>query len=57
MKLAKALNEKMMDVRLVDRLMAQGKITKEEFDKHISKLDDDQGNFEQVADEVTTPAE
>ena len=57
MKLAKALNEKMMDVRLVDRLMAQGKITKDEFDKHIASLNDEEGNFEQVEDEKTVSAE
>jgi len=56
MKLAKALNEKMMDVRLVDRLMAQGKITKDQFDKNIAGLADEQGNFEQVEDEKKTPA-
>lgn len=56
MKLAKALNEKMMDVRLVDRLMAQGKMTKDEFDKNIAGLADDQANLEKVEDDSKTPA-
>jgi len=57
MKLAKALNEKIMDVRIVDRLMAQGKITKDEFDKYVAGLQDDQANSEQVEDSAHTSAE
>lgn len=52
MKLAKALNEKEMDVRLIDRLLAQGKITKEEIDKYITTLPDEEGNYEKVEDKT-----
>lgn len=48
MKLAKALDEKLMDVRIVDRLMAQGKISKDDVDKNLANLPDEQGNFEHV---------
>jgi hypothetical protein len=48
MKLAKALEEKVMDVRLVDRLLAEGKITKAQVDDYIAKLEDDEGNYTDV---------
>lgn len=48
MKLAKALEEKMLDVRLVDRLLAEGKITKAEVDAYMANLEDDEGNYETV---------
>lgn len=48
MKLREALDEKLMDVRLVDRLLAEGKITKEQFDKYKQALLDEEGNFEKV---------
>lgn len=51
MKLAKALDEKMLDVRLVDRLIAEGKLTKDEYDKYLANLNDDANNFEQVKTE------
>lgn len=46
MKLREALDEKLMDVRLVDRLLAEGKITKEQFEKHQEALEDEEGHFE-----------
>ncbi|MBT4792282.1 MAG: hypothetical protein HON90_11990, partial [Halobacteriovoraceae bacterium] len=52
MKLAKALQEKEMDVRLLDRHLGEGKLTKSEVDTYLSKLDDDQGNFEKVDADV-----
>lgn len=45
MKLAKALKEKMLDIRLVDRLVAEGKLTKAEVDEYLKNLGDDEGNF------------
>lgn len=56
MKLAKALDEKLMDVRLVDRLQAQGKISKEDIDKAMANLPDEAGNFEQVGTEAKSEA-
>jgi hypothetical protein len=41
MKLRIALEEKMLDVRLRDRLMAEGKVNKEEIKKYLEKLPDD----------------
>ena len=52
MKLAMALQEKEMDVRLLDRHLGAGKLTKSEVDTYLSKLDDDQGNFEKVDADV-----
>ncbi len=41
MKLRKALDEKLLDVRLRDRLLAEGKITKEQLEKMLAQLQDD----------------
>lgn len=41
MKLRQALEEKLLDVRLRDRLLAEGKITKEEIQKVLKGLPDD----------------
>lgn len=56
MKLRLALEEKLLDVRLRDRLLAEGKITKEEVDKFLASLPDDQENATAlVKDESETP--
>ena len=44
MRLGRALQEKMMDVRLRDKLLAEGKISKAEVDAFLSKLPEDQSN-------------
>lgn len=44
MRLSRALQEKLMDVRLRDKLLAEGKITKEEIKKFLSALPDDTKN-------------
>jgi hypothetical protein len=41
MKLRLALEEKLLDVRLRDRLLAEGKITKEDIQKMLKSLPDD----------------
>ena len=41
MKLRLALEEKLMDVRVRDRLLAEGKITKEEVKKYLDTMEDD----------------
>jgi hypothetical protein len=41
MKLRQALDEKLLDLRLRDRLLAEGKITKEDIAKMMSQLSDD----------------
>lgn len=44
MKLRLALEEKLMDVRIRDRLVAEGKIPKEELKKYTETLPDDTKN-------------
>ncbi|MBD67038.1 MAG: hypothetical protein CME62_17685 [Halobacteriovoraceae bacterium] len=51
MKLANALNDKKMDVRVVDRLIAEGKVTKSDVDKYLNELPDDSNNFERIEHE------
>ena len=57
MKLAKALEEKRLDLRLVDRLTAEGKLTKAELDAHIKSLPDDEGNYEFVGENTPSSEE
>ncbi len=40
MKLAEALENKKFDVRLLDRYLADGKISKVEYEKYIAALED-----------------
>lgn len=54
MKLRQALEEKLLDVRLRDRLLAEGKITKEEIAKMLKGLSDDADKS--VALESDSPA-
>lgn len=54
MKLRQALEEKLLDVRLRDRLLAEGKITKEEIQKMLKGLADDADKA--VALESDSPA-
>ena len=44
MKLRLALEEKLMDVRVRDRLLAEGKITKEDVKKYLDSLSDETKN-------------
>jgi hypothetical protein len=44
MKLRLALEEKLMDVRVRDRLLADGKITKEDVKKYLDSLSDEGRN-------------
>ena len=48
MKLAKALNDKTMDVRLVDRLLGEGKVSQAEYNKHIDSIEDSEGHYEVI---------
>ena len=55
MKLRLALEEKLLDIRLRDRLLAEGKITKEEVEKFLASISDDQANATALAqDESAT---
>lgn len=44
MRLSRALEEKLMDVRLRDKLLAEGKITKEEVKKFLDSMGDETKN-------------
>jgi polyhydroxyalkanoate synthesis regulator phasin len=44
MKLRLALEEKLMDLRVRDRLLAEGKITKEEIKSYLENLSDETKN-------------
>jgi len=44
MKLRLALEEKLLDVRVRDRLMAEGKISKDDLKKYLESLQDDTKN-------------
>jgi len=48
MKLAKALEEKMLDVRLMDRLVAEGKLTKKQVDDYMANIEDSEGKYERI---------
>lgn len=54
MRLSRALQEKLMDVRLRDKLIAEGKVTKEEVKKFLDQTPDEAKNAtytEEVGDE------
>jgi polyhydroxyalkanoate synthesis regulator phasin len=44
MRLSRALQEKLMDVRLRDKLIGEGKVSKEEVQKYLDGLADDAKN-------------
>lgn len=48
MKLRIALDDKLMDQRVRDRLLAEGKITKQQVDEFLANLPDDSDNAEQL---------
>ncbi|MBL7665868.1 MAG: hypothetical protein JNM93_12100 [Bacteriovoracaceae bacterium] len=48
MKLKMALDEKKLDLRLRDRLVAEGKVTQTELNKFFKDLKDETGNYKVV---------
>ncbi len=44
MRLSRALEEKVMDVRLRDKLVAEGKLTKEQVAKYLADIPDETDN-------------
>lgn len=48
MKLKIALEEKIYDKRLMDRLLSEGKITQKEVDEFLAKLEDDSTNVDYI---------
>lgn len=57
MKLALALDDKKMDLRLVDRFLAEGKITKTEYDQYLASLADEEGNYEVLGERKSESVE
>ena len=58
MKLKLALDEKLMDVRLRDRHLSEGKITNESIDSFLADLPADDANLEKIVDkEAAAPTE
>ena len=52
MKLKLALDEKLMDIRLRDRLLAEGKISKADIDNYINGLNEESSDkFERLGGE------
>jgi polyhydroxyalkanoate synthesis regulator phasin len=51
MRLSRALQEKLMDVRLRDKLLAEGKLTKEEVKKFLDTMGDETKNATYTNDE------
>ena len=47
MLLKQALEDKLMDYRVRDRLLEEGKITKEELEKFLKGLPDDEKKFQE----------
>lgn len=45
MRLCDALDDKKFDLRIRDRLIAEGKINKGDVDQYLSQLSDDTDNF------------
>ena len=55
MKLRIALDDKLMDQRVRDRLLAEGKITKQQVDEFLANLPDDKANAERVGNRAGEP--
>ena len=50
-----ALKQKLMDVRLLDKHLADGKISRKEYDDYINSLEDDSSNLGSVEDLSNAP--
>jgi hypothetical protein len=54
MKLRMALDDKMLDLRLRDRLVSEGKVTKTQVDEFLGGLSDEEGNYIYVGEKKET---
>ena len=50
MKLSDALEEKLLDVRMRDKLLEQGKISKKQVDEYLKSLEDSSSKSQAQAD-------
>jgi hypothetical protein len=57
MKLRIALDDKLMDQRVRDRLLAEGKITKQQVDEFLASLPDDSANAESIGESSSVATE
>jgi polyhydroxyalkanoate synthesis regulator phasin len=57
MRLSRALDEKLMDVRLRDKLVGEGKLSKEQVQKYLDGLSDEQKNAAWTNSEETEEEE
>lgn len=55
MLLKTALEQKVMDVRLLDKHLADGKISRKEYEDYMNALADDSDNLASVDELVGTP--
>ena len=53
MRLSNALSEKLMDVRLRDKLLTEGKISNNQVNDYLDKLNDDKSNLSFTEDTRT----
>lgn len=51
MLLSDALKEKLLDVRLRDKLVSDGKLSRAEVDKYIAELTDDETNAKNASED------
>ncbi len=56
MRLSRALKEKLYDVRLRDKLLAEGKLSQEELQTYLKSLPDDEKNLTWTETEEETEA-
>ncbi|EPZ51463.1 hypothetical protein M902_2634 [Bacteriovorax sp. BAL6_X] len=54
MRLSRALQEKILDLRLRDKLIAEGKVTKAQVEEYLNGLADEESNVT-TTDESTAP--
>lgn len=52
MSLSEGLKEKVLDVRLREKLLREGKLSKAELNEYLSSLGDDEGNSEPLFKET-----
>ncbi len=57
MKLRMALDDKLMDVRLRDRLVSEGKIKSAQVEDYLKSLGDEEGNYTKVEDNSSESTE
>lgn len=54
MRLSRALEEKVLDLRLRDKLIAEGKVTKAQVEEYLNSLSDEDSNVT-TTDDSTAP--